>query len=75
MEVQSPDNLNLPPENISPPPTDKVEPTPEETPPVPAVEEEAERQVDLFAWNKGDHQLLRIAKSRDKRHREYNFTD
>lgn len=49
MEIQSPDTLNLPPENISPPPAEKVEPTPEKTPPVPAVEEEAERQVDLFA--------------------------
>lgn len=49
MEIQSPDTLNLPPENISPPPVEKVEPTPEKTPPVPAVEEEAERQVDLFA--------------------------
>jgi len=49
MEIQSPDTLNLPPENISPPPTERVEPTPEETPPTPVVEEEAERQVDLFA--------------------------
>ncbi len=49
MEIQSPDTLNLPPENISPPPAEKVERTPEETPPAPAVEEEAERQVDLFA--------------------------
>jgi len=49
MEIQSPDPLNLPPENISPPPAEKVEPTPEETAPAPAVEEEAERQVDLFA--------------------------
>ncbi len=49
MEIQSPDTLNLPPENISPPAAEKVEPTPEKTPPAPAVEEEAERQVDLFA--------------------------
>lgn len=52
MEVQSPDPMNLPPENISPPPTDKAEPTPSETTetqPAPVVEEEAERQIDLFA--------------------------
>lgn len=49
MEIQSPGPLNLPPENISPPPAGKVEPTPQETPPAPAVEEEAEIQVDLFA--------------------------
>ena len=49
MEVQSPDNLNLPPENISPPPTESVEKPPAETQPAPVVEEEAERQIDLFA--------------------------